>query len=182
MMKACPRCFERSLRPVPATPGADVCPGCRGAWVVSGTIAPLLEPRFGPLDALPLVPRPYAALRCPDCRSELERRRIADIEVDICEAHGVWFDHRELERVEAAARHPDAAPTPGVRAAVAAALVAAAGVAPSFQPVVQGLAPGEVVEGTLDAVDLAVSAVDIGGGVLDLLSGLADALSVLDIF
>lgn len=180
-MKPCPRCFERSLQPVLATPGAEVCPHCRGAWVGSVKIAPLLEPRFGPLDGLPMVPPPYAALRCPDCRSELVRRRIADIEVDICGTHGIWFDHRELERVEAAARRTDSAPKLGATAVAAAVVAGAAAVAP-LEPVSQGLGPGEVVELTLDAADVAVSTIDIGGSVIELLATIGDALGLLDLF
>lgn len=42
---------------------------------------------------------PSSGRACPDCTEPLELMRIGDVEVDVCDAHGVWFDRYELSKV-----------------------------------------------------------------------------------
>jgi Zn-finger nucleic acid-binding protein len=37
--------------------------------------------------------------RCPECRQTLVRETIGNVEIDVCDDHGTWFDPRELEQV-----------------------------------------------------------------------------------
>ena len=115
-MHACPRCLDRPLHAHPHDGGtrdddtadALACSHCGGAWLTAGAAQRVLPVRFGPLARLPAVPTGFAALRCPECHRELARRRVADVDIDVCDAHGVWFDHREVERIRDAAHHdPD---------------------------------------------------------------------------
>jgi hypothetical protein len=43
----------------------------------------------------PLVAQPA----CPVCKGMLERVRIVEVDVDVCRAHGTWFDREELHAV-----------------------------------------------------------------------------------
>lgn len=42
------------------------------------------------------------AMRCPACGSELAEMAVADLRVDVCRGGcgGIWFDHRELAKVD----------------------------------------------------------------------------------
>jgi Zn-finger nucleic acid-binding protein len=59
----------------------------------------------------------HGALSCPRCRQSMRRVVAGDVEVDLCDAHGAWFDRGELARVKAAlqaqvAAHPTSPPSP----------------------------------------------------------------------
>src|SRR5204863_6189854 len=50
--------------------------------------------------AQPVPYDPRAPLRCPECRRECLRRLMTaygPVRIDVCRAHGVWFDEGELE-------------------------------------------------------------------------------------
>jgi Zn-finger nucleic acid-binding protein len=91
----------------------DECPRCSGVWVDDATFrrlcadrerqavllgAPAPAPRGGAATAAARVR--YAP--CPECRKLMNRvnfARASGVIVDVCKAHGVWFDEDELRRV-----------------------------------------------------------------------------------
>lgn len=111
---ACPACGpERRLvarRLDRGTGAALECPACTGLWLDRSTFehlaaaarrerAPLLAAR-----PTPSVPTGAAApyRRCPECNKLMHRRNKggrSGVLVDVCQAHGLWFDAEELERV-----------------------------------------------------------------------------------
>ncbi len=79
------------------------CAGCGGVWIAEdqlqllfvalGLGIGLLEP-FGPLEAV------AGGARCPCCRAPMTLERTYGdapaVEIDVCAAHGAWFDRDEL--------------------------------------------------------------------------------------
>lgn len=204
-MAHCPRCLVEHLRPPEGEHLGRACRACRGAWLPALAAQRLIADPFGPLADLPRLPTGNHALRCPGCRAELERRRVADIEIDVCPGHGAWFDHQEIDRIRGAAEHHRRG-RPGLhRAEFVAAAVA---VAVAQQPPNHASQSDEVaVELAVEAADVAVSAVvahvdtavttveaaagsgdvavavlevvdvgEVGGGALELLSSALEAL------
>ena len=107
-------------------------------------------------------------IACPTCGAVAQRSLAgqARVEIDVCPAHGTWFDRNELERVaqaHAAARAYGSAAVVGV-AAGGAALMAA-------QPRGQGV----------DAADVAEIAIEGGSAALDVGSALGDAADAADV-
>jgi Zn-finger nucleic acid-binding protein len=110
--QGCPRCpgvalSRRGLGHV----GVDECPRCRGVFVGADTLATLVED-LGLYEAVrtayPGGPAPGGAVpgpfyvRCPVCDDVMNRRLFAPrarVVVDVCQAHGTWFDARELPAV-----------------------------------------------------------------------------------
>lgn len=191
----CPRCFTvgglRSCEPYEAWG----CAECRGIWLTIAAARRLLEPSFGPIFGLPQSSMGHAALRCPGCAQGLARCKIAEVEIDVCLRDGVWFDHEEIQRIQAVPR--------GARgAALATAAVVGTAVAAEMAGSIYG-APGSPssrsasadagagIDGVVEVVDVGATAIDAaaGGGevvvegatgVLDLLSGLFDVFSIFD--
>lgn len=109
----CPRCGDPLVAVRLATALVFQCSQCRGAFVAGGDWSEILDRRSSG-EALPLgvfVPPPpgkelpmsarFAEVACPVCRGETERVLFADtsdVRVDICPAHGAWFDAGELVR------------------------------------------------------------------------------------
>ena len=199
----CPRCFERwalGNRKVEAE--ARGCAACQGVWLSHTAARRLIEEPFGALAGLPRVEAGNAALRCPVCDVSLERHRVADVEIDVCAAHGVWFDHKEVERVQAAARRPrvsDGLATAAAIGTAVAAEVATSIYAPLSRPTAQpgeGADAGTVIDGLevvgevgFSAVDIAMSSTEaigsavvegggeaVGSGALELLAGLFEGI------
>lgn len=106
----CPRCDGVALsRRAIGHVAVDECPRCAGVFVARDTLPLLVEdlalhaavraayragtrpaPEGGPL-----------YVRCPVCRELMLRRLFAEdakVIVDVCTAHGTWFDARELPR------------------------------------------------------------------------------------
>ena len=102
---ACPRC-QRELAP-PATQGA-VCASCGGRFCERSALELLLreaqgssEPGTYERPVLHLDAR-VRYISCPVCQQLMNRRNFSEtsgVVVDVCTAHGVWFDSGELERV-----------------------------------------------------------------------------------
>jgi Zn-finger nucleic acid-binding protein len=103
----CPRC----TRLLHATDGPDlVCGTCGGAFVDHGDLTARIDAARpgGPQPDAPRhargAPRErdvhYA--RCPTCAQPMTRMNFgtrSGIILDVCRAHGTWFDHGELEAV-----------------------------------------------------------------------------------
>jgi len=107
----CPRCFialiegELSNELI-----AHGCRGCGGVWLSNEAsqrvIAGMGQQAFERLRAHSKAARHQidtkkAGLLCPRCRQMLAQTTVADahLEVDVCGAHGTWFDRGEVERV-----------------------------------------------------------------------------------
>jgi Zn-finger nucleic acid-binding protein len=102
----CPRC---NLALTSLQEGsARLCRACAGIWfpraeyravlddLSSGMRCELAERARGAGDVDCSAP-----VDCPICSSTMTRRRVTDrsVEIDVCRAHGVWFDKGELNRV-----------------------------------------------------------------------------------
>jgi Zn-finger nucleic acid-binding protein len=105
---ACPRC-ARALEEVRSgARSALTCTRCGGVWVDKETADYLMrvsDPDFetavrravGVVISVPLRER-LATISCPICA---QAARFVDLEgtgqgVDVCDPHGVWFDHNEM--------------------------------------------------------------------------------------
>jgi Zn-finger nucleic acid-binding protein len=143
---ACPRCegvalVRRGLGHV----HLDECPRCTGVFVATEVLDTIVEDLglYGEVrSAYPPGPirepkggRVY--LQCPRCKDVMNRRLFAPsakVIVDVCRAHGTWFDARELPAVVAfvegggldEARRLEAERKAAARAEVAAAAIAGA--------------------------------------------------------
>lgn len=109
----CPRCqgalASRALGPTTVVE----CRGCGGLWLSESDFervcddadlqeqaARALGGPQAPGQVVPDVPVRY--LPCPQCGERMWRKNYAScsgIILDVCRRHGVWLDHRELERV-----------------------------------------------------------------------------------
>jgi Zn-finger nucleic acid-binding protein len=112
--RACPRCAVplavRALEEL----SLDDCNGCGGTFVDRAALEALLTDRRGARaesvlgaydpggDApLPQPPGPMY-VKCPDCAALMNRKMFAHgakVIVDVCRAHGTWFDPHELPRI-----------------------------------------------------------------------------------
>ena len=164
----CPRCFERlALGDRKVEAEVRGCAACQGVWLSPAAARRLIEGPFGALNRLPRLATGNAALRCPTCGEALERRKVAEVEIDVCAEHGVWFDHTEVERVHAAARRPhrgDGLATAAVIGTAVAAEVMTSIYAPLSQPgqrPAEGADVGVIADGAEIVVDVGVTAIDV---------------------
>ena len=116
--RQCPRCSATGPAPLDAQLVAetllDQCPDCGGLWVDETAFERLTRKAetTTTAGALGTLPRPHRKtdsrvskvtyLRCPDCESLMNRRNYgkrSGVIVDVCSAHGIWFDDEELTRV-----------------------------------------------------------------------------------
>lgn len=109
----CPRC-KADLRGREVE-GASLieCNHCGGLWLTPEGFESICErtqkdataPNWVATRSVPIAPldnHPPAYLACPTCSEFMNRRNYGSssgVIVDICKDHGVWLDHRELERV-----------------------------------------------------------------------------------
>jgi Zn-finger nucleic acid-binding protein len=120
----CPRC---ALPLVEGRAGEVVlrgCGGCGGVWLDNESARHALnEPATGAIELAKRAsgrasrhPDRVALVRCPTCRATLGRvAHPTGLEIDVCPAHGTWFDGDELARVlEAAHPHAKAPAAPWV--------------------------------------------------------------------
>ncbi len=110
----CPRC----VAPLEAAGGAGAwedarlheCPRCGGMFVPREALADILH-RAELSGPFPEVPRERTMaldevkyVRCPLCHTSMNRinfGKLSGVIVDVCRAHGTWFDASELTRVVA---------------------------------------------------------------------------------
>jgi Zn-finger nucleic acid-binding protein len=102
---ACLRCAE-SMRDAEIDGMAvSQCPRCGGAWVPADVAASLRRRSNDELRAyvvrgemLALARPSREALTCPICSAPMECVPLAETvhDVDVCKAHGTWFDRTEL--------------------------------------------------------------------------------------
>lgn len=93
----------------------DHCEGCGGLWIDQDAFERLTtrsERQTAALRGLGSLPLPRGKvagddagvvyLKCPDCDELMHRQNYgkrSGIVIDVCRAHGIWFDHDELARV-----------------------------------------------------------------------------------
>jgi Zn-finger nucleic acid-binding protein len=71
----------------------------------------MLEQRTASLVELPWQPNVEAHVRaCPECGTAMATVKLGSVALDRCEAHGVWFDDKELAALLKQAKHFRAAP------------------------------------------------------------------------
>ena len=87
------------------------CPKCEGLWVDTASLARICAEREQQAATLGLVQPPQPAtgaidpvryVPCPVCHQLMNRVNFAhcsNVIVDVCKAHGTWFDCNELRRV-----------------------------------------------------------------------------------
>jgi Zn-finger nucleic acid-binding protein len=109
----CPRCSEPLELARSATGGASVCRSCGGLFVVPAAVRALFDERASDLVRVAdeAARAPPARIEptecpCPICQSIMARVTVASIAttLDVCAAHGVWFDRWELHAVARAAK------------------------------------------------------------------------------
>lgn len=112
--RACPDCS----RPAPVRLFAacrhgvvlEACGRCGGVWVERAHAMTLFDERTGAGVAAELASmadriepprRPETARRCVECDAPLARRALYGVAIDVCPAHGIWFDRGEVRAVVA---------------------------------------------------------------------------------
>lgn len=106
----CPACsgdVEFVAIPAGARGSVHECPRCTGQFVDHETLRSLFDERqaLGRPTLRPPAPAPLGPVRylpCPVCHARMNRKNFAErsgVIVDVCKAHGIWFDHGELPRV-----------------------------------------------------------------------------------
>ena len=125
--KACPRC--KSALQIRSLEISDVieCCACQGIWVRSEIFHAICRDAVvngkAPLPDWPkrkgtTVEGGSYYIPCLGCEGLMQRRqfkhneRSTGVVVDICRAHGIWLDHRELERITQHIRENGGAVTP----------------------------------------------------------------------
>jgi Zn-finger nucleic acid-binding protein len=109
----CPRCGHGIQGARAGDTSVDGCTTCGGVWIDNVTAQTLVQSggvnvRFAAnafASVARAAPDPAPPLACPVCTQPLERVKVAaagSIEIDVCRAHGTWFERNELERVAAA--------------------------------------------------------------------------------
>lgn len=118
----CPRCDDELKAVMAGDATVDECSRCGGVWLAHGVFEFVLKQKF--IDATlkslrSVVPAKISYGReapesderfyvhCPECKTMMQRRQFArssGVVVDICSAHGVWFDYDELPRIVAFVR------------------------------------------------------------------------------
>lgn len=73
------------------------CGTCDGAWVRAEVLVPMLEQTTATLVELPWQANTEDHDRaCPECGTAMPTVKLGSVALDRCEAHGVWFDKKEL--------------------------------------------------------------------------------------
>jgi len=89
------------------------CPACEGLWVDTASLEQICADREKQATILGWTGQGSAAesgaiekniryLPCPDCQKLMNRVNFAhysNVVVDVCKAHGTWFDRDELRRI-----------------------------------------------------------------------------------
>ncbi|MEM9056247.1 MAG: zf-TFIIB domain-containing protein [Pseudomonadota bacterium] len=109
----CPRCDESLVANVVGGALLDQCPKCGGLWLDHAVFERLLDDaeqrqRVSTAVGGAAPPKQHfnsrevVYLKCPECEVLMNRKnfsRYSGVIVDICSAHGVWFDYQELANI-----------------------------------------------------------------------------------
>ncbi len=108
--RRCPGCQVSMLRGDIGGIPLHECGRCYGLWLDAPTfericrdsekqaVVAAAKPSLG----APVSAGPVRYVRCPQCESLMNRVNFANcsgVIVDVCRAHGTWFDHNELHRI-----------------------------------------------------------------------------------
>jgi Zn-finger nucleic acid-binding protein len=111
----CPRCLEQLYVGKASGVTLHGCGRCGGVWLGSACARRIAEALPG--DAIELAGRvsknakgevtTLAPVACPICSAPMTRTRAAaaGVELDVCGAHGTWYDRHELEQIAVALSH-----------------------------------------------------------------------------
>jgi Zn-finger nucleic acid-binding protein len=115
LLRACPRCrAQLEPRSVGAVSFA-MCAPCRGMWLPHASVTGFLVASESELERASQVdlgrvrPEPIVLvhpLACPRCARPMKREPLAraQVTIDLCTAHGMWFDAGELRAFVSALR------------------------------------------------------------------------------
>lgn len=105
----CPRCFRPLTHRRYAELDIDECDTCGGLLIEPAMLDRIVESRDATTGLHLALPRrayqretTVSYIRCPVCGKTMNRQafgRISGVIVDVCRAHGVWFDAGELAEV-----------------------------------------------------------------------------------
>jgi len=94
----CPRC---GIELVDAVIGV-ACSQCRGLWIQPSSVFEMANNMRMPPEPVELpftVDGNREQLRCPTCRDGMRLISLYQVQIDICDKHGIWFDANELAAV-----------------------------------------------------------------------------------
>ncbi len=113
--RQCPRCDQPLTAQLVGDVLLDQCDACTGVFVDTAALERILTERrqaradavLGALPAAaetegPAQPPQQLYIKCPDCGTVMNRRGFAKgakVIIDVCRAHGTWFDAGELPKV-----------------------------------------------------------------------------------
>jgi Zn-finger nucleic acid-binding protein len=110
-IERCPRCRLTMESVLVGKQNLRECPKCAGIWVDTGSLQKICADReeqaavLGTASSLPVDNRTLENIRyvpCPVCSKLMNRVAFAHcsgVVVDVCKAHGTWFDKDELRRI-----------------------------------------------------------------------------------
>jgi Zn-finger nucleic acid-binding protein len=104
---ACPRCATVLFAAETHGVTLNGCGRCGGVWLDNDACQAAVRAYDADVVALErraashatARPRTGDAIACPLCKSPLQRTQAAGVVLDVCAAHGTWFDKSELEVV-----------------------------------------------------------------------------------
>jgi Zn-finger nucleic acid-binding protein len=105
----CPRCAAGLLERQVGPGLVAACKACGGLWLATAIVDRLraahdhaleeaLRRPFGVVITVGPTPNRHAGIGCPECAAPLRRVDVPNTihSIDVCDAHGTWFDAREL--------------------------------------------------------------------------------------
>lgn len=111
-VRPCPRCRVNTKAIVVGTTDLRECPRCEGIWAEAETLRKICADREQQAAVLGIAAtfEPSTSTRmekvryvpCPVCKKLMNRVNFAhcsNVVVDVCKAHGTWFDKDELRRI-----------------------------------------------------------------------------------
>ena len=90
----CASCFE----PMTAVGKTWRC-ACGAAWVPEAAFVEMVAVMREGTVPIPWHERAGEPRPCPQCQASMRTVALADIPLDRCDSHGIWFDGDELQRV-----------------------------------------------------------------------------------
>lgn len=111
--RQCPRCDQSLVANLVGGTLLDQCNNCGGLWIDQSAFEGVMEEREKQqhvTNALGHLPLPKGQvdikavkyLKCPDCEKLMNRRNFgksSGVIIDVCGAHGIWFDRGELPKI-----------------------------------------------------------------------------------
>jgi Zn-finger nucleic acid-binding protein len=110
----CPRCGGALEQALDRRVAASRCGACGGVWLDATAYrrtrgAGDALSGAATIDTTPASPVATApAVACPACNTWMRRERVPDtaVDIDVCDAHGAWFDASELRAIARARNVP----------------------------------------------------------------------------